>query len=81
MPPVSHPTIPTFAGDLSRAETYLKLLHHLREAQSLCAVMAHLHNTESNPADQLIARAWIEMSEKFGRSCNGITLLAQRRLN
>lgn len=78
---ISHPTIPTVAGQLSRAETYMKLLHHLGECQSLCAVMSHLHNTEDNPADLLIARAWIEMSEKFRRTTTGITQLAQRRLN
>lgn len=78
---ISHPTIPTVAGQLSRAETYMKLLHHLGECQSLCAVMSHLHNTEDHDVDRLIAKAWIEMSELFRRQAIGVTQLAQRRLS
>lgn len=77
---VSHPTIPTVGGTVTRHETYAKILHHLGEIQSLCAVMAHLHNTEDNSVDHLLAKGWLGMSELFRKIQFQITALAQRRL-
>lgn len=60
-------TIPTFGGVPTRGETYTKLMHHLAEVQELCAVMSHLHNTEDNEMDKLLAKGWLGASELFKR--------------
>jgi hypothetical protein len=72
--------IPTFGGHASRSETFAKLLHHIREAQNLAAVMGHLHNTEGNDADRLHAKGWLGMSEMFNLIAHQVTMLAQGKL-
>ena len=56
--------IPTFAGRATRGETFAKLLHHIREAGGLCAVLSHLHNTEDTPHDKFAAKTWL-LAEKM----------------
>lgn len=73
--------IPTIGGVPSRSEVYLKLIHHIDEAQSLCAIMAHLHNTEDNSMDRLLAKGWLGMSELFRKIRHQITELASNKLN
>ncbi len=73
-------TIPTIGGLATRSESYTKLLHHLIECQELCAVMAHLHNTEGNNMDQLLAKGWLGMSELFKRMQGQVTELAMGKL-
>ncbi len=73
-------TIPTIGGVATRSETYTKLLHHLIECQEMCAVMAHLHNTEDNKMDQLLAKGWLGMSELFKRMQHQVTELATGKL-
>jgi len=77
---VSHPTIPTFGGVVTRAETYTKLMWHLECCQELTAVISHLHNTEDNDADRLFAKAWLEASEQFKRLQHTFRQLAMRRM-
>jgi hypothetical protein len=72
--------IPTIGGRATRSEVYTKLLHHLIEVQELCAVMAHLHNTESNKMDQLLAKGWLGMSELFKKIQHQVTDLAMGKL-
>ncbi len=73
-------TIPTIGGVATRSESYTKLLHHLIECQELCAVMAHLHNTEDNNMDKLLAKGWLGMSELFKRMQHQVTELAMGKL-
>lgn len=73
--------IPTFGGVVTKSETFSKLLHHLREAQSLAAVMAHLHQTEGSAKDFILAKGWLGISEMFKRVQDQIINLAQGRLN
>ncbi len=73
-------TIPTIGGVATRSESYTKLIHHLIECQELCAVMAHLHNTEDNNMDQLLAKGWLGMSELFKRMKGQVTELAMGKL-
>ncbi len=73
-------TIPTIGGVATRSESYTKLLHHLIECQELCAVMAHLHNTEDNNMDHLLAKGWLGMSELFKRIQHQVTELAMGKL-
>lgn len=72
--------IPTIGGRASRSETYTKLLHHLIEIQELCAVMCHLHQTEDNQMDLLLAKGWLGMSEMFKRIQKQVTDLAMGKL-
>ena len=73
-------TIPTIGGVATRSESYTKLLHHLIECQELTAVMAHLHNTEDNKMDKLLAKGWLGMSELFKRMQGQVTELAMGKL-
>lgn len=73
--------IPTIGGAPSRSEVYLKLLDHVREAQELAAIMGHLHNTEDNHMDKLLAKGWLGISELFGRLAIQITKMASGKLN
>lgn len=71
----------TKGGVVTREETYTKLMWHLREIQDAAAVMAHLHNTETNHMDQLLAKGWLGMSELFKMMQHQVTQLAQRKLS
>lgn len=73
--------IETVGGQPSRSATYLKILDLIRELESQCAVMAHLHNTEGNDMDKILARGWLGMSELFNRAATQITRLAMNKLN
>ena len=72
--------IETRGGQPSRADTYAKLLHHLREAQNQAALMAHLHNTESSEHDKAATRGWLFIEDLIGKMCTQITTLAMGRL-
>lgn len=74
---LSHPTIPTFGGDVTRGETFSKLLYHLDETRSLCAVMAHLHRTEDSRKDATMAQGWLAIEQLLHRMRTQITKLAQ----
>lgn len=71
----------TIGGTPSRALVYAKLLEHIREAQDLAALMAHLHNTEGNDMDKLLAKGWLGMSELFKLTAYQITELAKNKLS
>jgi len=70
----------TIGGVVTRGEAYSKLLHHLREAQDQANVMAHLHNTEGNDMDKLLAKGWLGMGELLNRMCWQVTELAKNKL-
>lgn len=70
----------TIGGTPSRAVVYAKLLEHIREAQELAALMAHLHNTEGNEMDKLLAKGWLGMSELYKMNAHMITQLAMNKL-
>lgn len=71
----------TKGGNVDRGATYAVLMDHLRECQKHAAVLAHLHNTEGNDRDKLIAKGWLAVAELFRKVQHQITLLAQGRMN
>jgi len=70
----------TLGGAITRGETYSKLCDLIREAESCCYVMAHLHNTENNEMDHLLAKGWLGMGELFKQVNNRVVQLAMRKL-
>jgi hypothetical protein len=64
----------------TRGETYSKLLHHIREAQDQAAIMAHLHNTEANDMDRLLAKGWLGVEEMLKLFAHQVTQLAMNKL-
>jgi len=70
----------TIGGQVTRSEVYAKLLDHVREAQDCAALMAHLHNTENNDMDKLLAKGWLAMSEMFKLTAHQVTELASNKL-
>ena len=70
----------TVGGVPSRSMVYAKLLENVRECQDLAALMSHLHQTEGNDMDKLLAKGWLGMSEMFKLTAHQVTLLAQNKL-
>lgn len=62
----------------TRGDTFAKLLEHLRLAQEDAAMLAHLHNTEGNDMDKLLAKGWLGVSELLKRQCHVITQQAMK---
>lgn len=71
----------TKAGLPERGATYGVLMDHLRECQKHAAILAHLHNTEGNDRDKLIAKGWLMISELFRRIQHQVTNLGMGKLN
>lgn len=72
--------LPTIGGVVTRGEVYMKMLDHLRQVQDLTATMAHLHNTENNDMDKLLAKGWLGMTELFKQVEHRVTSLAMNKL-
>lgn len=70
----------TIGGTVTRSETFAKLLDLLRQAQDQANVMAHLHNTEGNDMDKLLAKGWLGIGELINRMCAQITKMAMKKL-
>ena len=75
------PKYETFAGLPSHSLIYAQLHEKMIECQELCAMKAHLHNTEGNDADKLLAKGWLGLTELFRRMDFQITELAKGRLS
>lgn len=71
----------TSAGIPTRGLTYSKLCDHLREAQDCAAMMSHLHQTEGNDMDKLLARGWLGIEELLKRLNHQVGELARRNLS
>jgi hypothetical protein len=70
----------TIGGAPSRGMVYAKLTDHLREAADCMAVMSHLHQTEGNATDTLLAKGWLGMHELILRLITQVTKLAANKL-
>lgn len=69
----------TIGGQVTRAEAFAKLLHHLNEAADQAAVLSHLHNTEISEMDQLMAKGWLGIHELMLRMRHTITEMAKNK--
>ena len=69
----------TVGGAPTRAEAYLKLMHHLTEAADQAAVLSHLHNTEASPMDGVLAKGWLGIHELILRLVAQIRSLAANK--
>jgi len=69
----------TVAGYVTRAETYSKLMDHLREAEECCYVISHLHNTEDSPIDNLLATGWRGIGQLLEKVRAQIVALAAKK--
>jgi len=70
----------TIGGQVTRGETYAKIIEQMKELRSNFAVMAHLHNTEGDK-DALIAKGWLAMEELMHRIEHQVTKLAMSKLS
>jgi len=70
----------TVGGNVSRADTFTKLLDLLAQAQEQSLVLSHLHMTEDNDTDKLIARGWAGIAELLQKMQHQITELATGKL-
>ena len=69
----------TIGGQVTRGETFAKLIHHLNEAADQAAVLSHLHNTEVSKMDALTAKGWLGIHELLLRMRHQITELAKNK--
>ena len=70
----------TIGGQVTRGECYMKIIDLIDQLIDQCAVMSHLHNTEGNRKDKLLATGWLGVVELFRRSRHQLTKLAQGNL-
>ena len=70
----------TTGGMATQADTFTKLLHHIRECQDQSAMMSHLTGLQGNAKDAELSKAWLMMSEMFKQIADRTTYLAQGRL-
>jgi len=75
-------SLPTIGGVVTRGECYVKLLDHLREAQDLCATMAHLIQLQdsNNQVDVLLARGWLGIEEMLKMMAANVTKMAMGKM-
>lgn len=73
-------TIPTIGGIATKGEAFTKLLWHIDEAREMAAVIAHLHNTEGNKMDSLLAKGWLGVAELFLMVRRNVVKLGQGKL-
>ena len=71
----------TKTGYVSRDETYLKLMHHLREAQDQAAVLSHLHHTDVSKFETALANGWLKVSMMLGEMTQAIQKLAANKFS
>lgn len=60
----------------TRSETLEKLTHHLREAQSAAALVAHISNEAGAPLERQQAVGWITISELLKRMQHQVQMFA-----
>jgi hypothetical protein len=70
----------TSGGTVSRGLTYAKMLDHLREARDCAHVLGHLHHTEDNDMDKLLAKGWHGVGEMLALIERKITDMAMRKM-
>lgn len=59
-------------------EAFAKLIHHMDEAQSQAALLAHLHRAQANSGkDRALADGWIAISEMLKRQRYQMTEIAK----
>ena len=71
----------TAAGLPTRGLTYASLTDHLREAEELMTLMAHLVKAEGTIADEALGNGWLLMAQAMERIRHKVTEMAQGRLN
>lgn len=64
----------------TRGEEYAKLIEHLTKAQESSAMLAHLHNTEGNDMDKLLAKGWLGIAEMMRMMQFKVIQLAKSKL-
>jgi hypothetical protein len=71
----------TAAGLPSHSLIYSQIHEKLIEIQELCAMNAHLYNTEDGPIASLLAKGWLGMSDLFKMMQHRIIELAKAKMS
>lgn len=70
----------TSAGYVTKADTFAKLQHHLKEAEDMCYVISHLLRTEDSHKDELLATGWRAVGQLLARVSDQILKLGMGKL-
>lgn len=73
--------LPTIGGQVTRAEVFIKMIDHIDQVLDLTATMAHLHNTEGNDMDKLLAKGWLGMHQMIKMMRHQLVQLAKNKLS
>jgi hypothetical protein len=71
----------TIGGQVTRGECFMKMLDLIRQLRDQMLVMSHLHNTEGNKADELLAQGWRGMEELMQMIEKKLIALASNKLH
>lgn len=78
---MSESKYPTIGGKVTRAEAFAKMMHHLREAQDMAAVVGHLYLSEGDKLSEAMGKSWILISELIKRVIDQIIVMAKGQFN
>lgn len=70
----------TLAGRPTKGLVFAQLIEQLRLAQEAAALLGHLHNTEDNQMDKILAHGWLGISELLKRLTHRVTEMAKGSL-
>ncbi len=65
----------TIGGQVTRGETFAKMIHNLREAQECAAVLSHLSGLNN---EKLNSQGWLATSEMLKKTAINVTKFAQK---
>jgi hypothetical protein len=71
----------TEGGLVTRGITYAKMLDQFRELQDTILTMGHLHQTEDNDMDRLLAQGWRGVAEMLRMIEHKVTEMAMRKMH
>ena len=70
----------TKAGKVSKADTFMQLIEHLRLAQECCLTLAYLETYEAGPNHELLAQGYRGLAQMYDQNVKTVTDLATGKL-
>lgn len=70
----------TFGGTVTHESLFTRMKDSLERLQDDCCLKSHLHNTEDNPQDKLLAKGWLAIAEMMKLVDYQITAMATGKI-
>ena len=75
------PPYQTSSGLPTRGLVFAELIEAMRQVETCCALLAHIHQTEASAKDKVLAMAWLSIAELMRKLVIKVTALGQGQLN